>query len=426
MSSDLSRRARTGLLLGGGLALSLLVLACGNKESPQPPPRMIAAPTRDLAIQQRGSEVLLSFTYPTTTVAGFVLGPVQAVEIWELVQELPEGLDTLVDDPDDEAFDPLAEAPEEPPAAQPVDERLESRIQTDAFTFSSLARLKATLSDAELDAAVAGDQIVTRFPLEDEHVAGRSGLIYGVKTISERGLASDFSNLAILVRRETPPAPTPFVVEPGPASILLTWGEQAEPPDPEGEGPTGDEPESAAVETAQPEADDPEDEDDGILAYRVYRRDAHVRDYGEPLRELPPEITSVSDSTAILGSRYIYAVTAVIERQPVVETALSIEHEVDYQDRFPPPPPANVVVFVERDAVRLLWDASRSDDVLGYFVLRAEGAGELVQLNDEPIEVLEFVDSGVSSRSNYRYVVEAIDQTGNRGEPSREVSAQVP
>ena len=146
------------------LALSFLALACGNKGRPQPPPRMIAAPTRDLVIQQRGKELILSFTYPTVTVAGFTLGPLQAVELWELSQELaPE---ELMDDFDEPEFDPLADVPQTASTKEKeADPRPEARIIMDTYTFGELAQIKLTMSGAELTSAVAGEKIVARQPI---------------------------------------------------------------------------------------------------------------------------------------------------------------------------------------------------------------------------------------------------------------------
>ena len=273
------------------LALSFLALACGNKGRPQPPPRMIAAPTRDLVIQQRGKELILSFTYPTVTVAGFTLGPLQAVELWELSQELaPE---ELMDDFDEPEFDPLADVPQTASTKEKeADPRPEARIIMDTYTFGELAQIKLTMSDAELTSAVAGEKIIARLPLDDEVAAGETGLIYSVRTISSRGLASNFSNLAVLVPRETPPAPTPFEVLPGPAFIELRWGEQEEVADAPAEAPEEGTPLIVGLPPlpteAEQEEQEPEEREDGILSYRLYRRDAQARYYGDPLDDLAP------------------------------------------------------------------------------------------------------------------------------------------
>ncbi len=78
-----------GLALGGVLLLLGAVLACGRKADPRPPPLKHPARTLDLAIQQRGAELILSFTYPRATAGGLALEELEAVEFWELVQPLP-------------------------------------------------------------------------------------------------------------------------------------------------------------------------------------------------------------------------------------------------------------------------------------------------------------------------------------------------
>ncbi|HEY4594925.1 MAG TPA: hypothetical protein VIJ02_00885, partial [Thermoanaerobaculia bacterium] len=46
---------------------------------------------KDLTVVQQGSQILLSFTYPTVTPAGTALGGISAVEIWSVGRPAPGG-----------------------------------------------------------------------------------------------------------------------------------------------------------------------------------------------------------------------------------------------------------------------------------------------------------------------------------------------
>jgi hypothetical protein len=505
---------RRWLLSSALAALLLASVACGRKKSPQPPILMVPARTLDLAVQQRGSEMLLRFTYPLTTAAGTSLGPVQSVELWELLQEVPvstfvvkseegeataaaqgegaaaeggestapgestEGTATPAEgaagqataEPEAEATEPEAEATE--PAAEASaagatagageetapsvtlerirdDElelpagmtRLEDLVPVDPSEFAATATSLLTLEGPELESAVSGDKIQIRITLADigtrDHLPVHS---FAVKTTSANGLVSAYSNLAWIVRRDPPPAPTHFAVTPQADGIELDWTYA-------GKGPASAQPPTTPLVTATtpatssplapaelatappasppPAAAAPVD-DSGIEAFNVYRRDANSPTYDQPLRRLEKTERTFVDRTAAFGQSYVYAVTAVLRSGPTVESALSTEREVAYDDRFPPPPPHNVVTFVEARSVRLLWDASDASDVAGYFVERQIGDGDWIALQQEPLTGLEYTDRAVVSGQRYRYRVSAIDQTEHRGEPSQSVEVRIP
>ncbi len=85
----MSSRDWAPYLAATALVLGLTAGGCGKKGPPLPPLRYVPAPTKDLAIIQRGTNVLLSFTYPKTTPAGIALNGVTAVEVWEMERQAP-------------------------------------------------------------------------------------------------------------------------------------------------------------------------------------------------------------------------------------------------------------------------------------------------------------------------------------------------
>ncbi len=468
---------------------ALTLSACGNKESPKPPPQIIPVPTLDLRVAQRGNELLLSFTYPTTTIAGAALGDLEAVELWELVREmrLVQPVQPVQPAPAAAATGTVAVAP---PAAQ----RKEDLATIDAAEFVATAKLRLTLKEPELADAISGSKIAMRLPLEalpepapeaaaadegapagaegapgedaaqspgseesagpaaadgdEEEDAAETGplervYLFAIKTVPARGLTSSYSNIVKIVQREPPPPPSGFEVEAGATGITLSWKidgadeEEAEAADKSEESEEAEEPaksDEAEVAEVAEEAEEGEGAEKGgalapavpVQGYRVYRRGAQTRAYGEPVRILPAGYSRVVDTTAEFGQRYIYAVTAVAVADPLVESAIAAEHEVHYEDRFPPLPPRNPIALPEAGAVRLIWDAVEDKDLLGYVVERAEGEGDFAALHEEPITDLELTDRDVVSGRDYRYRVYAVDAKGNRGRPSEAIEVRAP
>ena len=108
------------------------------------------------------------------------------------------------------------------------------------------------------------------------------------------------------------------------------------------------------------------------MGYNLYRRQAEMTGYGAPIARPGAEATAQIDASAAYGNRYIYAVTAVANRDPLVESALSVEHEIAYDDRFAPVPPKGLTALPMPGEVKLIWEAVPEADVAGYLVERAD------------------------------------------------------
>jgi fibronectin type 3 domain-containing protein len=237
-----------------------------------------------------------------------------------------------------------------------------------------------TLATADIGAATLGDKVVLMLPIVEAD-AGVTVRHFQIRTIGPLGDRSEPSNVTRIVPRTPPSPPSEIVATPKAAGIDLSW---------------------------QPV--------EGALGYLVYRRDAAVKTYGKPLQAVIAPAVSLSDATAQLGASYIYAVTTVSQRTPLVESAIQSEREVRYVDRYPPPPVSDLVALAEQGQVRLIWTGSDAPDLAGYRIYRREG-GDLRRLNVEPVVTTEFTDPNVASGRSYVYRVVAIDKTGNESTP---------
>ena len=380
-------------LLSLAALLLVAVVGCGKKEPPRPPASKIPAAIDDLTLQQRGTELLMSMTYPTTTIGGLALADIQSVELWELARPLPtpqveESVETEEETPQSIFFTAPITAEEE---EDPNQRYLDQLLQMDPREFASQAHKRLVLEGENLEAAVVGDRLAIRLPLKPPQPRGDEARVYSVQTVLGRRLISPFSNLVGIIPVPPPPPPRALEVTAEPGGVQLVWEAEK----------TG-------------------------TGFRIYRRDARNREYGAPIQVAPAETDRFLDRGARLDNRYIYTVTTVAEVEPLVESAIAIEQEVNYLDRFAPPTPDNLVALPETGRVRLLWEPSGAVDLAGYLLYRRGPRDEIELLTPEPTIGLEFLDQDAVTDETYVYYVIAVDHTGNRSESSRQVEVRVP
>lgn len=373
MSSDLWRRATLVLLFAAAAG-------CGKQGPPLPPLRTVPAAAQDLHVRQQGTRALFELSYPKTTAGGMALDGVTGVEIWEAVQPAPrEG------------------------KPQPLDARV----------FAASAKQAFKVADADLAGAVFGDKLIFSFPLPEGAIAPPAATapapattptptpapaaprsparFYAVRTVGKSGKPSDFSNQVSLIPKTPPAAPDQVTTTARPDGVLVEW---------------------PAVE--------------GALGYAVYRRGAQEKGHGEPVHAAGPTEKSWLDSAARYGQSYIYAVTSFNDRDPFIESAITSEREVRYQDRFAPPVPADLVALGESGRIRLVWKGSEAEDFAGYIVYRRDAAGDFQRVTAQPLTAAEYNDTGVKPGTASSYRVTAVDQAGNESAPSNEARASVP
>src|SRR5262245_54722825 len=434
MSSDRRSGRRFSLLCAGCLLLvSAIVGGCGKKGPPLPPLRDVPAPAKDLSVRQRGNQLLFSFTYPKTTPGGQALAGVSGVEIWEVARPVPptppaspdaagasatatptapvEGAaqpsaataapetaaapapGTPAATPPAESA-PAAAAPETPgsptPSAPGAAATPESPAAPVSDTppaleereFALAAKKVLALAAADVGAATQGDKLVLTLPVADPIPTPKEVRHFRVFTLGPTGDRSEGSNVVRIVPQTPPVPPVGIELQPKAEGIEITW---------------------------QPVP--------GALGYLIYRREAETKSYGNPVQAIVAPAGRLLDSQPKLGSSYIYAVTSVFHRAPIVESAIQSEREVRYVDRFPPPAVTDLVALAEEGRVRLIWSAVDASDLAGYRVYRSEGGGEMRRLTDEPIAATELTDARAASGRTYTYRVVAVDTQGNESPP---------
>lgn len=263
----------------------------------------------------------------------------------------------------------------------------------DARQFAGLAKKRLALTEADIRQATVGDRVVIDFPAPDPLPQPAMATHFAVKTAGPTGDLSEYSNQVPLVAKVAPAAPEEVAATAEAGGIRLSWKPVA-----------------------------------GVLGYSVYRRSAQQRIQGRPLALVPgADTVSYLDATAQFGQSYIYAVTAVSEREPLIESAVQREQEVRYVDRFPPTSPSELAALAEASRVRLVWKAAETADLAGYNVYRrAANATSFDKITAQPVPNPEFADSSVAAGQAYVYRVTAVDTAGNESPPSGPAQANVP
>jgi hypothetical protein len=407
------RRLAASWLLAAAVLTVLPFLACGKQGDPRPPLRQVPQRSDDLLVAQRGYELLVDFTYPKTSTAGLALPPVDRVEVWSVVRPVPErmlepaagateeeamaeeamaegGTDAAATDEaagaaaggEGESEAETAAAPVSSAAAAEVERQRELLRPLDGPIFEASAELVRTFRGDELATAISGDHIELRIPLP-EPLPDEPQIYYLAVRTAVGDDVSDFSRQGRIVPRTPPPPPGRFVVEQRGDGIEVSWQVDA----------------------------DPE-----VVGYNLYRRDARSRAFAGPVARPTRDRDSFFDRTVTVGETYIYSVTAILSRQPLIESAITEVREVDYRDRFPPPVPGSLVALAEEGRVRVVWEDSDAPDLAGYLVSRRSGDGDFVRLTAEPWTPTEYPDTDVTPGVTYDYRVVAVDGSGNESE----------
>lgn len=263
----------------------------------------------------------------------------------------------------------------------------------DPREFAGAAKPLQTITGADLTAATSGSRIDVPLPLPAATAgAAPQASYFAIRTYGKNGDESELSNVVSVVPRTPPAAPERITVTARADGIQIEW---------------------SPVEGA-------------TAGYNIYRRDAQERAHGKPLHTAGAQERSWLDNTARFGQSYIYTVTSLARQEPVLESAITSDHEVRYLDRFPPPPPTELVALTETGRARLVWRLSEGEDVAGYLVYRRDDGGDWARITDKPVEVAEFVDTTIRSGRTYFYRVTAVDQTGNESAPGNEVRTAAP
>jgi hypothetical protein len=360
--------------------LLLAIVACGKRGDPRPPVPIIPKATSDLVVTQRGSKVILTWSYPSLTTAGKNLTDVRRVVVYRVSEELPVAPAGSIDTSVPQPLNPFAKIPPLTPS-----QFLKQRMRLDAIDASSLPSVtngaRLVFEDTPQTHTTDGRPIRQTYAVVTETSSARS----------------DVSNLAAIVPIDVPSPPYDLKADAKPKGIVLSWQKPSD---------------------ARPD----------LPGYNVYRRGEKESEdvLAAPINTAPVAETTYTDTPAY--GTFTYVVRAVASTgTPRIESEPSTAVTATFKDLTPPPPPANLNALIETHAVRLVWDAVSAPDLLGYKIYRTEGVGHpddpggireagTFDLVQHIVTATTYVDAEAKLGIAYRYAVTSIDKSGNESE----------
>lgn len=384
--------------------LMAAAMAGGCASPGEPFERKAPVPTAisDLAAEQHGNSVVLTFNMPKQSVEKRPLREPPEVEIYRAF-----------------APPPASGAPNVmPPSPRPT------------------PTLCATIPAAELDQY--GERGYVRYAdaLRAEDFAHRTGWVaeYTVRTRTSDRKESADSNFVDLVVYPAPDAIDDLKAEVTQSGVVLSWTQPQK---------------TVAGTTPQ------------ISTYRIYRADrtpapasaaaspaaasggsatigkAAMENAGRqsPLIKIgESESPGFQDQQAEFGRTYVYSVRSVVQYPgEMLESADSTVVEVTPKDIFPPSAPQGMVIAVvprEGETLATLdlsWAINPENDIAGYNLYRSEQESVSgTRQNHELLLTPAFRDMNALPGHRYFYTVTAVDRAGNESPPSAVISGGVP
>jgi len=362
------------------LSVFFFVAGCGAPGEPKPPLPPVPVAITDLSAHQLGDGVLLSFSVPSSTIAGAKLSAPPAVEIVRGAMK-PDG------SADEKSF-----------------------------------RVVYTIPGAMVENYRVGDHTEFLDPIAPEETKAHPGatLAYTVRTRASQKRASADSNI-VSVRVFPVPTRIPSVeARVTETAIELSWPAPAQ-------TSAGDVlPGTISYRIYRTEIP---------LTAGAPSPQAPARGKREP--EAPPFATSDTNSYRDMvfefDHTYVYTIRSVIQTENTfVESADSEPLKITPRDIFPPAAPQAVVAAVLPGAtpgalvVDLSWSINLETDLAGYHVYRSEEEGTRGQLLKSELLLTPAVrDTSVEPGHRYWYTVTAVDRAGNESAGSAPVAVDV-
>jgi len=360
------------LLFWGSIALLLATAGCATPGAPQPPSLRLPQPVENLSAERKGTRVVLTWTQPTRTTDKQNIRQPGITRICRAIGEFPmAGCRQVV-----KQLTP-AELTSQSPATGP--------------------NAKVIYED------VLAPQVIGSQPYAS----------YAVEVLNPLGKSAGLSNQVPISLAPTLPSPSDLHVQVTPTGPVLHWNGIAH----------------AQLNSALQQYN---------FSYRIYRRVPGQPNYvliGETQLDGPEY--AVPDNNFEWEKTYEYKIAPVTEisaaagRQPSeIEGDDSSIVSITVHDIFPPARPTGLQAVYSGTGrepfIDLTWAPNMESDFAGYIVYRHEANQPPVALNNELIKAPAYRDESVEPGHTYWYAVQAVDERGNKSDPSQETSETVP
>jgi hypothetical protein len=361
------------------LGLPLLLAGCGAPGDPVPPSPLVPSAITDLAVQQAGDGVRLTFSMPTKTIRGERLTEPPAIEVLRGATK-PDG-------------------------------------SPDAGSF----RVVDTLPGALAGKYEADDHLQFISAVAPEVTRAHPGatVVYRVRTRASAKRASPDSNSVAIRLFPAPERVASMQSEVTETSIDLHW--------PAVTRTSGGDPIAVSEYHVYRGELDPR-------AHDPASKDVLHEKWNAPLALLGTSNgPGYRDMQFDFGKTYVYVVrpVATVEGNPL-ESSDSDPLLLTPADTFPAATPQGVVASVlgspnaASAEVDLSWSINTEPDLAGYRVYRSEQENDRGQLVTPDLLLSPaYRDTSVASQHRYWYRVTAVDRAGNESAPSAPVLADV-
>jgi fibronectin type 3 domain-containing protein len=353
------------------IAVSALSLAptCGKRKPPLPPIERIPQRTEELSGLQRGNQIILSWPAPRRNANEGSVQSIRRVDVYRVA--------------------------EKPNAPLPMTED----------EFAARSTLVGSVTYDEIKKGGANLTYVDTLELSGE--PGR--LRYAVRYVNASGQRAAFSNF---FRME----PSAKVAEP--PTIVTTGKEKSET--------------ALTITWEAPKRNIDGSTPVNLLGYNIYRTTGSQPEAGQkPLNQEPITGTQYPDKTFKFGEKYEYVVRSIslgTEARPV-ESLDSNAFPLSQEDTYPPSAPTLAPPGGAPGRLALFWSASPELDVAGYLLYRSTDPNlpkPWTLLTPAVYTKTTFTDQNVETGKTYYYYVIAVDNAGNKSEPSEVLSETVP
>ena len=365
-SASKRKLAARHLLLVFAVSALSLAPTCGKRKPPLAPIERIPQRTEQLTGSQRGNQIILSWPAPLRNAGDGSVQSIRRADVYRVAEKVRA---------------PLPMTEEE---------------------FATRATLVGSVTYDEI--RKAGVNLTYTDTLE---LTEPARLRYAIRYVNAAGERAAFSNFFLMEPAAKVAAP-PVITgkEYSETANTISW-----------EAP------KANVDGSTPV---------NLLGYNVYRTAASQKEAAQnPLNQEPITATQYQDKTFKFGEKYTYVVRSVslgTEGKPV-ESLDSNAIELTQNDIYPPSAPASVSAVGAAGRVSLFWPANPESDVAGYLLYRSTDSNApkpWTLLTPAVYTRTTFTDQNVEPAKTYYYYVIAVDNDGNKSQPSEVVSETVP
>jgi len=353
-----------------GLCALTMAPTCGKRRPPLPPIERVPQRTEELTGIQRGNQVILMWPAPLRNARDGSVQSIRRVDVYRVSQKTTTPL-------------PLTED-----------------------QFAARAILVGSVSYDEIKNA--GPTVTYTDKLE---LAGEpTRLRYAIRYVNNAGQRAAFSNFFLMepaARVAEPPTLVHNGNEYSETAITITWT-----------------PPSRNIDQSTPA---------NLLGYNVYRvLEAKPEADPKPLNREPVTGTQYADKTFKFDEHYSYFVRSVslgTEGKPV-DSLNSNSLSLGQRDSYPPAAPVMTDPGVASGRIALFWSPNSEPDLAGYILYRSADPNLAKDkwnvITPAVFTKITFTDTNVETGKTYYYYLRAVDNAGNKSDPSQVVSGTVP